>query len=58
MPPSTLKGTMNCIVSLMTPSQLRRELKVLRGLEPQAPWMQARIKDIEDELRVRASFHY
>ncbi|MFA5952266.1 MAG: hypothetical protein WC807_18515 [Hyphomicrobium sp.] len=58
MATSTLKGVMNCIVSLMTPNQLRKELKVLRGFEPQAPWMQDRIKDIEAELRVRASFHY
>lgn len=49
-------GTM--IVQQMSAQQLRRELKTLKGFEPQAAWMQDRIKQIEAELRARASFHY
>lgn len=49
-------GTM--IVQQMTVPRLRRELKMLKGFEPQAEWMRDRIKQIEDELRARASFHY
>lgn len=46
------------IVQTMSVPRLRRELKTLKGLEPQAPWMQKRVAEIEAELRVRASFHY
>jgi hypothetical protein len=46
------------VVSQMSVSLLRRELKILKGFKPQAPWMKKRIAEIEAELRVRASFHY
>ncbi len=48
----------NIIVQTMTVPRLRRELKTLKGFEPQADWMRDRIKQIEAELRVRKNFHY
>lgn len=48
----------NIVVTQMSVPRLKRELKMLKGFEPKSKAMLDRIRQIEAELRVRASFHY